>query len=51
MCSVYFEKACDRIERKVLWWAIQKKGIPEVLLKSVISQYEGVETRVKMDYE
>ena len=45
------EKAFDRVQRKVLEWAMRKKGIPEVLVRSVMSLYEGVNTRVRVDYE
>ena len=37
MCFVDIEKAIDRKPRKVLKWAMRKKGIPEVLVRSVIS--------------
>ena len=30
---------------------IRKKGIPGMLVPSVISLYEGAKTRVKVDYE
>ena len=33
------EKAFDRLPRKVLRWAMRKKGIPEVLVRSVMSLY------------
>ena len=47
MCFVHIEKAFDRVPRKVLEWAIMKKGIPDVLVSSVMSLYEGAKTRVK----
>ena len=50
MCFVYLEKAFDRVPRKVLESAIEKKGIPEVLVRSVMSLYEGARTRVRVDY-
>ena len=37
--------------RKVLDWALRKKGIPEVLVRSVMSLYEGARTRVRVDSE
>ena len=37
MCVVDLEKAFDRVLRKVLEWAMRKKGIPEVLVRSVMS--------------
>ena len=37
MCFVDLEKACDRVTRKVLEWAMRKKGMPDVLVRSVMS--------------
>ena len=34
---------------KVLEWAMRKKGIPEVMARSVISLYKGTKMRVKVD--
>ena len=45
------QKAFDRVPRKVLEWAMRKKGIPEVLVRSVMSLYEGAMTRVIVDSE
>ena len=49
MCFECLEKAIDRVPRKMLDWALRKKGIPEVLVRSVMSQYEGANTRVGVD--
>ena len=46
MCFVVIEKAFDRIPMKVLEWATRKKGIPEVLVISVMSPYLGAEKSV-----
>ena len=51
MFFVDLEKAFDKVPRKVLEWALRKKGIPEVLVRSVISLYEGEKTRVRVDSE
>ena len=48
MCFVDLEKAFDRVPRKVLEWAMRKKGIPEVLVRAVMSLYEGARTRVRV---
>ena len=40
MCFVVLEKALDRVPRKMLEWALRKKGIPEVLVRSVMSLNE-----------
>ena len=41
MCFVDLEKSFDRVPRKVFEWATRKKGIPEVLVRSVMSLYGG----------
>ena len=46
MCFVDAEIAFDREQRKVLEWAMRKKGMPEVLVGSVMCVYEGAKTRV-----
>ena len=51
MCFVDLEKTFDRVPRKVLEWALRKKGIPEVLDRSVMSLYEGAKTWVRVDSE
>ena len=51
MCFVDIEKAFDRVPRKVLEWALRKKGIPEALVQSVMSLYEGAKIRVSVDSE
>ena len=48
MCFVDPEKPFDRVPRKVLEWAMRKKGIPEVLVRSLMSLYEGAKTRVRV---
>ena len=35
----------------MLEWAIRKRGIPEVLVRSVMSLYEGATTRIRVDSE
>ena len=40
------EKAFDIVSRKVLEWAMKKNGIPNVLVRSVMSLYEEARTRV-----
>ena len=51
MCFVDLDEAFDRVPRKVLEWALRKKGIPEALVRSVMSLYEGAKTRVRVDSE
>ena len=45
------EKALDRASMKTLEWAMRKKGIPEVLVRSVMKLYEGVKTWVRVASE
>ena len=51
MCFVDLVKAFDRVPRKVLEWALRKKEIPEVVVRSVKSLHEGARTRVRVDSE
>ena len=51
MCIVNLDKALSRVPRKVLEWALRKKGIPEILVRSVMSLYDGAKTRVRLDSE
>ena len=44
MCFVDLEKAFDRVQRRVLEWAMRKRGIPESLC-------EGAKTRVRVGLE
>ena len=48
MRLVGLEKAFDRVPRNVFEWALRKKEIPEVLVRSVMSQYVGANTRVRV---
>ena len=55
MYFVDIEEAFDRVPRKVIEWALRKKGLPEVmvvfLLRVVMSLYHGVKTKVRMGSE
>ena len=51
MCSVVVEKAFDREPRKVLEWAMGNKGIPQVLVRPVMSLHGGAKTRIIVDSE
>ena len=42
------EKAFDRVLRKVMEWAMRKKGLSEVMVRAVMNLYDGAKTRVKM---
>ena len=48
MCFVDLKKAFDRVPRKVMKWALRKKSLPEVLVKAVMSLYEGSRTKVRV---
>ena len=50
-CFVHLDKAFKRVPRKVLEWAMKKTEIPEFLVGSVMSLYEGAKTRVSVDSE
>ena len=41
LCFEDFEKAFDRVKRKVMEWAMRKKGLPEVIVRTAMSLYHG----------
>ena len=49
MCFVDIEKAFDRVPSKVTEWATRKKGLPEVLVRAVISLYHSAKTKVQVE--
>ena len=48
MRFVDMEKAFDRLPRKVMEWAMRKKGLSEVMVRAVMSLYDGAKTRVRV---
>ena len=51
MCFVALEDAFDSVSRKVLEWALRKKEILYVLVRSVMSLYDRAKTWVRVDSE
>ena len=50
MRFVDMEKAFDRISRKMMVWAMRKKGLPEVMVREVVSLYNGTKTRMRVGF-
>ena len=48
MCFVDLERAFDRVPRKVMKWALRKKGLAEVLVQAVMSLYEDSRRKVRV---
>ena len=48
MCFVEMEKAFDRVPRKVMELAMRKKGLSKVIVRAVMSLYDGAKTRVRV---
>ena len=48
MYFVDMEKAFNRVPRKVIEWAMRKKGLSEVIFRAVMSLYDGAKTRVRV---
>ena len=51
MSFVDLQKAFDRVPKSVMQWELTKKGIAEILVKAVISLYEGSKTKVQVGSE
>ena len=51
MFFVDLEKVFDRVPRKVLDLATRTKSIPEVMVRAVMSLYDGAKTRVRVGLE
>ena len=51
LCCMDLEKAFDIVPRKLLEWSLRKKDIQEVLVRSVMSLYDGARTMVRVDSE
>ena len=51
VCFVDLEKPFVRVPRKVMECVVRKKGIPEDLVRPVMSLHEGAKTRVRVDSE
>ena len=49
MCFVDIEKAFDRVPRKVMEWAMRKKGLSKVIVQTVMSLYDGAKIRVRIE--
>ena len=43
------EKAYDRVPREVVYWCLQRKGVPEQMVGMVQATYKEVTTRVRTD--
>ena len=41
-------KAFDRVPRKVMEWAMRKNGLSKVIVRAVMSLYDGAKTRVRV---
>ena len=51
MCFVDIKKAFDRVPRNVMKWVMRKKGLPEVIVRAVMSLYHGAKTKVRVGFE
>ena len=51
MCIIELKKVFDKETTKTLESAMRKKGIPKLLLGSVMSLYEEAKARVRVESE
>ena len=50
MCFIDMEKVFDSFPRKVMEWTMRKKSLLEVMVRAVMSLYNGANTRVRMRF-
>ena len=50
-CFVDLKKAFDKVPRKVIEFALRKKGVEEKLVQTVMRLFEDARTRVRVDSE
>ena len=48
ICIVDLDKVFRRVPMKVMEWAVIKRGVPDVLVKAVMSLYEGAQAQVRV---
>ena len=48
MCFVNLEKVFDRVSNRVMQWALRKKGLSKILVKAMMSLYDGSKTKGKV---
>ena len=48
MCFVDIETAFDRVSRKVMEWAMRKKGLPEEVVRVVMGLYHRANTKARV---
>ena len=46
---VDLEKACDRVPRKVLWWALRSSGVEEWAIRIIHGMYANGRSRVRVN--
>ena len=46
---VDLEKAFDRVRRKVLWWALQKVGIPEWIVRVIQVMHQNTRSQLRVN--
>ena len=49
ICFVDMEEVFDRVPRKVMEWTLRKKGLSEVMVRAVMSLFDGAKTRVRVE--
>ena len=50
-CFVDLEKAFDSVLRRVMQWALRKKGLPDILVKVMMGLYKGSKIEFKVGSE
>ena len=48
MAFIDLEKAFDRVPKKVIWWALRKLGVEELIVRMVQGMYANAQSRVRV---
>ena len=49
MCSIDLQKACDSVDRELLWVLLARFGVPETMLTDIRQLHVGMRARVRTD--
>ena len=49
--NMCLQMVLDRVSKRVMQWALRKKGLPKILVKVMISLYEGSKMKIEVGFK